>query len=148
MKKQQSITRYGGADLARVNAPGGQGLGVALGIRITAVGPGLVCGEMPVDGRTRQPYGLLHGGASVSLAETLGSIGSHFLVRQEGRRAVGVEINANHVGAAREGMVFGEARPLHAGRGLHVWQIHIRDANQRLISTSRLTTYILDPDGD
>lgn len=118
-------------------------LGEALGIMITRVEMGYVEGTMPVDERTRQPYGLLHGGASVALAETLGSVGSHFIAAPLGKIAVGVEINANHLRGKREGIVTGKARLVHKGGRMHVWSIDIVDETDALIATSRLTTMIM-----
>lgn len=118
-------------------------LGEALGIEVTKVEDGYVEGTMPVDQRTRQPYGLLHGGASVALAETLGSLGSHFIAIRNNLVAVGVEINANHLRGKREGLVTGKARLVHQGAKLHVWNIDIVDEQERLIATSRLTTMLI-----
>jgi 1,4-dihydroxy-2-naphthoyl-CoA hydrolase len=98
---------------------------------------------MPVDSRTHQPYGMLHGGASVVLAETLGSIGSHFLVKDEGKAAVGVEVNANHLKSVVSGWVYGEAQIVHRGRKLHVWSIDLKNEDGEIICTSRLTVMII-----
>jgi 1,4-dihydroxy-2-naphthoyl-CoA hydrolase len=122
-------------------------LGEALGIEITRVEIGYVEGTMPVDERTRQPYGLLHGGASAALAETLGSIGSHFIAAPLGKIAVGIEINANHLRGKREGTVIGKARLVHQGGRMHVWNIDIVDESDELIATSRLTTMIIAKNG-
>jgi 1,4-dihydroxy-2-naphthoyl-CoA hydrolase len=119
-------------------------LGKVLGIEITSQEDGLVEGTMPVDERTRQPYGILHGGASVVLAETLGSVGSHFIAEPEGKLAVGIEVNANHVRQVRSGLVYGKAEILHRGRTLHVWSIEIRDEQGRMVCTSRLTVMLVD----
>jgi 1,4-dihydroxy-2-naphthoyl-CoA hydrolase len=118
-------------------------LGEALGIVVTKVEDGYVEGTMPVDHRTHQPYGLLHGGASVALAETLGSVGSHFIAAQNKMLAVGVEINANHLRGKREGTVTGKARLIHRGGKLHVWNIDIVDERGKLVCTSRLTTMLV-----
>jgi len=114
-----------------------------LGIEVISINEGRVKGKMPVDARTHQPYGMLHGGASVVLAETLGSIGSHFLVKDSGKSAVGVEVNANHVKSIREGWVYGEAQIIHQGGKLHVWSIEIKNEEGELICTSRLTVMII-----
>jgi len=114
-----------------------------LGIEVISINEGRVKGKMPVDRRTHQPYGMLHGGASVVLAETLGSIGSHFLVKDDGKSAVGVEVNANHVKSIREGWVYGEAQIVHQGGKLHVWSIEIKNEEGELICTSRLTVMII-----
>ncbi|MEG3192866.1 hotdog fold thioesterase [Lysobacter sp. D1-1-M9] len=113
-----------------------------LGIVFTEIGPDFLRATMPVDARTRQPYGLLHGGASVLLAETLGSTGGNLCV-PEGRACVGVEINANHLRAVREGIVTGTARPLHVGGRTQVWEIRIEDAADRLVCISRLTLAVI-----
>ena len=114
----------------------------ALGIEFTAVGADHLVATMPVDARTRQPYGLLHGGASVLLAETLGSSAGNLCV-PEGEVCVGLEINANHVRAVREGRVTGTARALHVGRSTQVWEIRIEDARGRLACISRLTLAVV-----
>src|SRR5882757_207708 len=98
---------------------------------------------MPVDDRTRQPYGLLHGGASATLAETLGSVASAYVIDMKQYYCVGLEINANHIRPAREGFVYGTAIPLHLGRTTHVWDIRIYDAQEKLVCVSRLTVAIL-----
>ena len=113
-----------------------------LGIEFTAVGDDYLEARMPVDTRTLQPFGLLHGGASATLAETLGSIGAYHCV-EENRACVGLEINANHIRSARTGWVTGRARPLHLGRTTHVWEIRITDDHGDLTCISRLTMMIL-----
>ena len=113
-----------------------------LGIVFTELGPDYLRGTMPVDARTRQPYGLLHGGASVLLAETLGSTAGGLCVG-EGQGVVGIEINANHLAGVREGLVTGTARPLHVGRSTQVWEIRIEDARGRLACVSRLTLAVI-----
>ena len=113
-----------------------------LGIVFTEIGPDYLRGTMPVDARTRQPYGLLHGGASVLLAETLGSTAGGLCV-DEGQGVVGIEINANHLAGVREGLVTGTARPLHVGRSTQVWEIRIEDARGRLACISRLTLAVI-----
>ena len=115
----------------------------AIGLNLTSVEEGVVKGELPVDHRTHQPYGLLHGGASVVLAETLGSVGSHFLVEQDGKGAVGIEINANHVRPVSSGTVYGTATLKHKGGKIHIWSIDINDQLGRLVCTSRLTVMIV-----
>jgi 1,4-dihydroxy-2-naphthoyl-CoA hydrolase len=118
-------------------------MGDHLGIEFTEIGEDFLKGRMPVDNRTRQPYGLLHGGASVALAETLGSMGAAFVVDRRAYNAVGLEINANHLRGVREGFVTGIARPLHIGKTTHVWEIRIVDDHDKLICISRLTVAIL-----
>lgn len=116
-----------------------------LGIVFSEVGPDFLRATMPVDARTRQPYGLLHGGASVLLAETLGSSAGNLCV-PEGRACVGVEINANHLRAVREGTVTGTARALHVGGRTQVWEIRIEDDRGRLVCVSRLTLAVVARD--
>jgi uncharacterized protein (TIGR00369 family) len=113
-----------------------------LGIVFTEIGPDYLRGTMPVDARTRQPYGLLHGGASVLLAETLGSTAGGLCV-DEGQGVVGIEINANHLAGVREGLVTGTTRPLHVGRSTQVWDIRIEDERGRLACISRLTLAVI-----
>jgi len=113
-----------------------------LGIEFTEVGPDFLRARMPVDERTRQPLGVLHGGVSVTLAETLGSLAG-VMCLEEGWTAVGLDINANHVRAVREGWVTGECRPVHIGRGTQVWQIEIRDEARRLVCASRMTLAVV-----
>lgn len=113
-----------------------------LGIVFTEVGPDYLRATMPVDARTRQPYGLLHGGASVLLAETLGSSAGMLCV-DEDSLVVGIEINANHLRGVRDGLVTGTARPLHLGRSTQVWEIRIEDDAGRLVCVSRLTLAVV-----
>ena len=121
----------------------------AIGLEVLTGDAERVTGKMPVDSRTHQPFGLLHGGASVVLAETLGSVGSHFLVSDQGKVAVGVEVNANHIRGVRSGWVFGEAKLIHRGGKMHVWNIEIKDEKERLVCTSRLTVMIIpNPNAD
>ena len=114
-----------------------------LGMEFTEIGDDFIRGTMPVDGRTRQPYGLLHGGASVALAETLGSMGSTLCIDTDEYQCVGQEINANHVRPARTGLVIGTARPVHVGGRSQVWTIDIVDDLRRLVCTSRLTVAVV-----
>lgn len=113
-----------------------------LGIQVTELGDDYIVGTMPVDNRTIQTIGLLHGGASVALMETLGSIGSSLIVDLTQHGIVGLEINANHIRGKKSGMVTGKAKIVHSGRTTHIWQIDIRDEENRLISTGRLTTLV------
>ena len=114
-----------------------------LGILFTEIGADFVRGTMPVDTRTAQPYGLLHGGASVALAETLGSMGATMCVDAAEYQVVGQEINANHVRAARGGLVTGTARAVHLGGRTHVWTIDIVNEAQKLVCISRLTMAVI-----
>jgi uncharacterized protein (TIGR00369 family) len=114
-----------------------------LGINFTELGDDFVRATMPVDQRTRQPYGLLHGGASVVLAETIGSMGAGMCIDMREYQGVGQEINANHVRAARSGLVTGTAQPVHLGGRSHVWAIDIVNDAGKLVCTSRLTVAII-----
>ena len=115
-----------------------------LGIELTEVGDDFVRGRVPVDERTRQPFGLLHGGVSVVLAETLGSLGAYY-ASPEGHRAVGLDINANHLRAATSGWVTGTARAVHIGRTTQVWQIDMVNDAGEITCVSRITMAILAP---
>ena len=115
-----------------------------LGIEYTEIGPDYLSGRMPVDERTKQPYGLLHGGASVVLAESLGSTAASLCVDPSQAHCVGLEVNANHLRSATSGWVSGTARPLRLGRRIHVWEIHIADELNRLVCVSRLTLAVVE----
>jgi 1,4-dihydroxy-2-naphthoyl-CoA hydrolase len=114
-----------------------------LGIEWLELGPNYMKAKMPVDHRTRQPYGLLHGGASCVLAETIGSVASAMVIDHAKFICVGLEINANHVRSARQGYVTGIATPLHLGSNTHVWDIKIYDEIEKLVCVSRLTVAII-----
>ena len=114
-----------------------------IGIAVTDIGDDYVRGTMPVDARTHQPYGLLHGGASVALAETLGSLGAMMCADAKTHLAVGLDINANHLRGVTDGVVTGTARPIHVGRTTQVWEIRIEDERLRLICIARLTVAIV-----
>jgi uncharacterized protein (TIGR00369 family) len=114
-----------------------------IGVEFTQIGDDFVRATMIVDGRTRQPYGLLHGGASVTLAETLGSTGATMCIDTEQYQCVGQEINANHLRPARSGYVTGTARPVHIGGRAHVWSIEIANEAGKLVCISRLTVAII-----
>lgn len=115
----------------------------SLGMKFQEIGEGYLKMSMPVDDRTRQPYGLLHGGASVALAETVGSVASALVVDHTKHFCVGLEINANHVRSAREGLVIATCTPLHLGASTHVWDIKIHDGKNKLVCVCRLTVAIL-----
>ncbi|MDP1999072.1 MAG: hotdog fold thioesterase [Rhodoferax sp.] len=115
-----------------------------LGIEFLEVGDDFITARVPVDERTRQPYGLLHGGVSVVLAETLGSCGAAFSA-PEGHRAVGLDINANHLRGVTSGWVIGTTRPVHIGRTTQVWQIELHNEAGELTCVSRITMAILAP---
>jgi 1,4-dihydroxy-2-naphthoyl-CoA hydrolase len=119
-------------------------LGAHLGIKFTELGDDYLKATMPVDHRTKQPYGLLHGGASVALAETLGSVASHYIVDSSRFLTVGLEINANHIRGVKEGYVTGTCKPLHIGASTHVWDIRITDEKEKLVCVSRLTVAIIN----
>ena len=117
-----------------------------LDIRIVELGPNYMVATMPVDSRTKQPYGILHGGATASLAETLGSFASHIAVASTpGSLAVGTSLVIHHLDAVREGKVTGKVTPIRIGRTMHVWDIRIRDDKDRLVSQATLTVKILEP---
>jgi len=118
-------------------------MGEYLGIEWTELGDNFLKARMPVDHRTRQPYGLLHGGASCALAETIGSVASAMVVDNAKFYCVGLEINANHIRSAREGFVTGVASPLHIGSSTHVWDIRIYDEKEKLVCVSRLTVAVI-----
>ena len=116
-----------------------------LGIEFTEITPEYVCAKMPVDNRTKQPMGLLHGGASVVLAESLGSVASWLsLENPEKQAAVGVEINANHLRSAREGYVYAKCTALKVGGTMHVWDIKITNDKEELVCVCRLTTAVIE----
>jgi 1,4-dihydroxy-2-naphthoyl-CoA hydrolase len=115
-----------------------------LDIKITGIGEDYLEATMPVDKRTHQVYGIMHGGASVVLAETLGSMGAMLTVDQTKYHCVGIDVNANHIKAVRSGTVTGTARPLHTGRSTQVWEIEIRNEAKELVCISRLTVAVVE----
>ncbi len=127
----------------QINPIGKGNMAEYLGIEITEVGDDYLKATMPVDHRTRQPYGLLHGGASVVLAETLGSVGAAFVVDRSKYDCVGLEINANHLRGVREGLVTAVARPVHIGKTTQVWDIRIHDNRDKIVCISRITIAVL-----
>lgn len=129
-------------DLDRINAWNRGCMVEYLGMLVTEVGDDWLRGTMPVDARTKQPFGLLHGGASVALAESLGSLAGN-LCLDTSEMAVGLDINANHVRAVTGGIVTGTARALHVGRSTQVWEIRIEDEHGRLVCISRLTLAVV-----
>lgn len=132
------------ATLNKLNALNQNTLVEHLGILITEIGEDWLKGTMPVDQRTQQPLGLLHGGASVALAETLGSIAATITLDIEKQYAVGLEINANHVRSAKNGFVTGVAKAVHMGRKTQVWEIKISNDQEKLVCISRITMAIMD----
>lgn len=113
------------------------------GIEFLELGDDYLRARMPVDHRTIQPAGILHGGASVVLAETLGSVGAHLCEDPDKKHCVGLEINANHIRSVRSGFVYGIARPVHIGSSTQIWEIRISDENDKLVCVSRLTLAVL-----
>ena len=130
-------------DIDALNARAQGSLVEHVGIVVTAAGDDWLRGTMPVDARTRQPYGILHGGASVALAETLGSVAGNLCVDTSKEMVVGLEINANHVRAMRGGRVTGTARALHVGRSTQLWEIRIENDEGKLVCVSRLTLAVV-----
>lgn len=115
-----------------------------LGIEYLEVGDDFIKAKMPVDERTRQPFGILHGGASVVLAETLGSVAANYCLRKSNQAAVGLEINANHIRSVASGWVYGTARPHHIGGTTQVWEIRIENEDGKLTCISRITMAIIN----
>lgn len=139
---------YRDFQLDQVNAMCKNTIHDALGIEITDKGTDFLTGTMPVDERTVQPMGILHGGANVVLAESLGSIASLMIINPDEQICVGLDINANHIRAARSGLVTGTAKPINIGRKIHVWEIKITDEAGKLTCVSRLTVTILPKNRD
>jgi 1,4-dihydroxy-2-naphthoyl-CoA hydrolase len=129
-------------NLEELSSLGKGTMGEHLGIEWVELGADFIKARMPVDHRTKQPYGLLHGGASVALAETLGSVGAALSVDPARYIAVGMEINANHIRSVRDGYVTGTTRPVHRGATTQVWEIRIEDERGKLVCISRLTVAI------
>ena len=115
-----------------------------LGIEFTEIGDDFVCGKMPVDHRTIQPMGMLHGGASAAFAETLASVASTLQVDLEKQYCVGLDMNANHIRSIKSGWVFGEAKPIHLGKMTQVWQIKIKNEKGEMVCISRITMAVMD----
>src|SRR5688572_15716403 len=134
------------AMLEKIRANGTKNLADTLGIQFTELTPARVVATMPVDTRTRQPFGILHGGASVALAETIASLGGAMNVDLEQFNVVGVEINANHIRAKRDGVVTGTGTPIHVGRSTQVWEVRIVDEAGRPICVSRCTLAVVPKD--
>lgn len=129
--------------LDQLNEMGKGNMAELLGMEFTEIGPDYLRAMMPVDHRTKQPYGLLHGGASAALAETVGSVASALIIDPEKQICVGLEINANHVRGIKEGYVHALVKPLHIGGSTHVWDIRITDDQHKLVCVSRLTVAVL-----
>ena len=135
MEKQEKLKRINGGIQNTMTS--------TIGIEITDIGDDFICGKMPVDERTTQPFGLLHGGASAALAETLGSIGGGIKVYSNNETVVGIEINANHLKSVRVGWVYGKATPIRIGKKIQVWNIEITNEDDDLICVSRLTLAVI-----
>ena len=131
-------------DLERMRAANAGTMGEAMGVELIEAGPGRVVATMPVTDAVRQPFGLLHGGASVALAETVASIGGWLNVEMDTQMAVGLEINANHLRSVREGTVTATATPVHVGRSTQVWEVRIVDEADRLVCLSRCTLAVVN----
>ncbi|WP_205503303.1 hotdog fold thioesterase [Rufibacter psychrotolerans] len=138
MKRRADVT------LEQLNSWNKNTMGEHLGMEYTQIGDDFLVGRMPVDHRTHQPMGLLHGGASVALAETLGSVGATLFLDLEKQYCVGLEINANHIKSVRSGYVYGKATALHVGRKTQVWEIRITSEAGELVCISRITMAVLD----
>ena len=115
-----------------------------LDIEYTEIGHDYLSGKMPVTYKTKQPMGLLHGGASVVLAESLGSVASNLCIDPEKQYCVGLEVNANHIRSEKDGFVFGKAVAIHIGRKTHIWQITITNSEEKIVCVSRLTVAVID----
>ncbi len=126
-----------------LNQGGKNSIGDFLDIEFTEIGEDFLVARMPVDNRTRQPYGILHGGASVVLAETVGSVGANLYIDLTKYRCVGLDINANHIKSVKEGYVYAKGTPLHIGKTTQVWEIKISNEKNELVCISRLTMAII-----
>ncbi|WP_413692717.1 hotdog fold thioesterase [Psychromonas sp. KJ10-2] len=142
MKNAEDIWKKS-TDLRRLNALSENTIIALLGIQYTEIGNNYLQATMPVDERTHQPHGLLHGGASVVLAETIGSVAANLVVGDD-KVCVGLEVNANHLRSVKKGVVTGTATALHIGYSTQVWQIQICNERQQLVCTSRLTVAVID----
>ncbi|HEY8733007.1 MAG TPA: hotdog fold thioesterase [Puia sp.] len=129
-------------DIEKLNQFAANTMNELIGIKFIEVGENYIKATMPVDNRTRQAYGILHGGASATLAETIGSVASIMVVDRDQFYCVGVEINANHLRSVKEGFVIATAIPLHLGLSSHVWDIKMIDRNEKLVCVSRLTVFV------
>lgn len=135
---------YKQPDLDRLNNPPSEHMGTFLGIEFIRIGEDELVARMPVNERTRQPYGIIHGGASVVLAETVGSVASYYAIDTDVFMAFGMEVNANHIRPVRDGYVTAVCKPLHLGRSTHVWDIRITDDSGKLTCVSRLTVAVVE----
>jgi 1,4-dihydroxy-2-naphthoyl-CoA hydrolase len=129
--------------LVQLNQRMQNGIERVLGIRIISIGPDFICGEMPVDERTHQPFGILHGGASIVLAETLGSLASFLIASDDPfARVAGIEVSGSHVSSVNSGVVTAVARPVRLGRSLHFWRIDVHDQEGNLCCAAKLTVKV------
>ena len=142
MAKERIFPEY--LDLNTINSMSEGCMVEHLGIMFTEIGENYLVATMPVDHRTKQPMGLLHGGASVALAETMGSVGATLTIDLHKQYTVGLEINTNHIKSAKNGLVTGIAKPIHLGRGTQVWSIDIKNEESQLVAVSRITMAILE----
>jgi len=133
-----------GLTIEKLNSLSANTLAANLGIEFTEIGADYLVAKMPVDHRTHQPFGLLHGGASVALAETLGSVAAHCCVDHQVQYCVGLDINANHIKGVKSGFVYGTTRPIHVGKKTHVWEIKITNEQNELVCISRITMAVID----
>lgn len=138
-----SIWKQQGLTIADLNGMNKNTLAETLDMQFTEIGDDFIRLQMPVNSTTHQPYGLLHGGASAALAETIGSVASWMCIDREKQICVGMEINCNHIRGIRTGMVTATATPLHLGATSHVWDIRIKDESEKLVCVSRLTVAVL-----
>ena len=134
-------------DISELNKLSENTMGQVLDIKFTEIGPDFLKATMPVCSKTHQPYGLLHGGASAALAETIGSVASSLVIDRDKQICVGIEINCNHIRGKKDGVVTAIATPLHVGASTHVWDIKINDEQGKLVCVSRLTVAILKKPG-
>ncbi len=130
-------------DITKLNEMCKDTISEVLGMEFTEIGDNYVVARLPVDKRTHQPYGLLHGGASVVLAETLGSVAAMLMVDSDTHYCVGLEINANHLRGVTEGWVYGRASPVHLGKSTQVWSIEIINEEEQMVCISRITMAVL-----
>lgn len=133
-------------DIEVLNKLSANTMGETLDMKFVEIGDDYIKASMPVDKRTHQPYGLLHGGASAALAETVGSVASSLCINED-QICVGIEINCNHIRGKKSGLVVATAEPLHIGASTHVWDIKIRDEREKLVCVSRLTVAVLKNKG-
>lgn len=140
----RSTNLFPPVSLSQLNAMSANTMVSHLGIEFTEIGSNFIIARMPVDARTHQPLGMLHGGASVALAETLGSVAATLCVNPQTQYCVGLEINANHIKSMRQGFVFGKTTPIHVGKRTQVWEIRITNEQEELVCVSRITLAVID----